>query len=164
MIDLCSIRHILKHNDWANRRLLDCAAPLDAEKLDRPIEMGVGSLRRTLLHIYNGEHVWLLRWRESEPKWPSEAERIAPDDLRTRFEAHVRERDEWLAVLPEARLTQVLVYRDSKGSLFRAALGDMLYQAVHHSAYHRAQAVNMLRQVDGEAPEIDYMMWLRLTA
>jgi hypothetical protein len=38
-------------------------------------------------------------------------------------------------------------YRDSKGSLFKATLNDMLIQNVMHSTHHRAQIVNAIRRV-----------------
>ncbi|TWT43838.1 DinB family protein [Phycisphaerae bacterium RAS1] len=162
MVDLTTVRTLLVHNDWANGELLRCAAPLPAAPLDRPIDMGVGSLRRTLLHIYNGEHVWLQRWRrQSETPWPSEDELVAMADLSSRFTRQYQERDAFLATLTPADVARAQVYRDSKGGLFTATLGDMLLQALHHSAHHRAQAVNMLRQVGAEAPELDYMVRVR---
>jgi len=161
MIDLATVRHILEHNDWANRRQIECAAGLTTEALDRPISMGVGSLRRTLLHIYNGEHVWLQRWKEQMPAWPSETDAVSLPQLSERFEVHYRDRDGWLATPDAARLERIQQYRDSRGGLYRATLGDMIFQGLHHSIHHRAQAVNMLRQVGGEVPEVDFMVWAR---
>lgn len=165
MTDLASLRHVLRHNDWANQELLRAACILDEALLDRPIDVGPGSLRRTLMHILNGEQVWLRRCRgESETPWPDESQKPALGALAEHFAKHVAERDRFLDGLDAARLSREQVYRDSKGSLFRATLGDELFQALHHSIHHRAQAVNIVRRLGGAAPELDYMMWLRQPA
>ena len=169
MLDLPTLIALFRYNDWADTRLLDAASPLDDAALDTRHQIGPGSLRRTLIHIHNGESVWLRRWIDgasgtpAEPRWPSEAEPIAIADLAARFHATWAERDAFLAGLTSADLSRVQGYRDSKGSLFEATLGDMILQAALHSVHHRAQAVNLLRRVAGvaAAPELDYMMWVR---
>ena len=40
--------------------------------------------------------------------------------------------------------------------------GDMILQGLVHSIHHRAQAVNMLRQLGLGPPEVDYMTSVRL--
>lgn len=161
-VELGTIREMLRYGDWANDRLLECAAPVSDEQLDRAFPMGRGNLRKTLIHIYTGEFVWLQRWKGVvEFKWPSESEKIGSNELGNRFEALRRERDAFLASLNGVDLSKEQNYRDSKGSLFRAGLGQMLLQGCLHSHHHRAQAVNMLRNLEAEAPELDYMMSVR---
>ncbi len=162
MIQLETVRDLLRYNDWANTELLRTAASLSDAALDRTFEMGVGSLRRTLIHVYNGEHVWLNRWQgRAETPWPGESEPIGVAALRDRFAAHVSARDAYLTTLRDSDLHTIVAYRDSRGSRFRAARGDMLFQAINHSIHHRAQAVNMVRNVGGGLVELDYMMWKR---
>lgn len=161
MIQLDTIRTILRYSDWANGRAIAAAEPLGDDALDRTFEMGVGSLRRTLIHILNGESVWLARWRQLEPAWPSESEQVSPTEVGRRLAAMYPERDAFLATLRDTDLARVQRYRDSRGSLFDATLGDMLFQACNHSIHHRAQAVNMLRHVGAGLVELDYMVWLR---
>lgn len=161
-LTIAGFRHLLRYNDWANDAVLAAAAPLADAALDRPIDMGVGGLRRTLVHIFNGEHVWLNRWQGiAETPWPDESERVAIPALRQRFERLVQDRDGYLETLSDAALAEDVAYRDSKGSRFRAARRDMLIQAFVHSTHHRAQAANMLRQVGAGLVELDYMMSLR---
>ncbi|MBX3359353.1 MAG: DinB family protein [Phycisphaeraceae bacterium] len=158
---------LFRYSDWADTRVLECSQGVVDEGLDRVIGMGPGSLRRTLLHIHAGEATWLRRWMDgreggvAEPKWPAESERVGIGALRERFTATWASRDGFLGSLAEGDLGRVQAYRDSKGGVFRATLSDMVLQACLHSHHHRAQAVNMLRQVGGEAPEVDYMMWVR---
>lgn len=162
--DLGTVRTLLEYTDWSNDRLLAAAGALDDERLDRGMDIGPGSLRRTLLHILSGESVWLRRWRgEAETAWPNEGEKAAVAEIRSRLGANRRERDAFLDTLATDRadLGRVQPYRDSKGSLYRATLGDMLIQGVMHSKHHQAQAVNMLRRLGGDWPELDYMYRVR---
>ena len=53
-------------------------------------------------------------------------------------------------------------YLDSVAGYFNATLADMILQVLLHSIHHRAQAVNMLRQLGLGPPEVDYMTSVRL--
>lgn len=162
MADLSTFRTLFEYVRWSNERLLECAAPLSDEELDRDLQIGPGTLRRILIHTYNGEYVWLRRWRgEQETKWPSESVQTPVAELLTAFRGIERERTEYLATLGPTSSAKVQSYRDSKGSLFSATLGDMLLQGVMHSKHHQAQACNALRRLGAKWPELDYMMRIR---
>lgn len=162
MPDLESLRAILRYSDAANQKVLSAAQRLADEQLDRRFEMGMGTLRRTLVHIYNGEHVWLQRWqRKVETRWPAEDERVGVAELRQRFAQTWEQRDRYLGTLTDADLSRRQIYRDSRGSLFQASLRDMILQACIHSIHHRAQAVNMLRHLGAGLVELDYMYSVR---
>lgn len=157
-----TLRELFTYSDWANTTLLRAAAEVDDGALDRPFEMGMGTLRRTLLHIHCGEDVWLQRWGgRRETPWPDETERVGLDGLRERFAATWRARGDALAGLRDADLDAELVYRDSRGSLYRARRGQMLLQSIVHSQLHRAQALNMLRHVGAALPKpgLDYVFF-----
>lgn len=165
MIDLGTIRVLLEYTDWSNRQILRCATPLNDAQLDRDMEIGPGTLRRTLIHIHNGESVWLKRWQGNiEARWPGESEKITVPDLAERFERTRLERDRYLIELAAPDINREQVYRDSKGAQFRAVLGDMLVQGVMHTKHHQAQAVNILRRLGAEWPELDYMYRVRRPA
>lgn len=149
-----ALLEIFRYSEWANARILAAAAQCRDAQLDQPIDMGVGPLRATLLHIYNGEFVWLNRWQgRAETRWPSEEERISPAALRERFAALYQDRAACFAALREADLGETVRYRDSRGELFDASRADMLLQAAVHSQHHRAQALNMLRQAGAALPK-----------
>lgn len=162
MTELDLIRRMFEYTDWSNTKLIEASLPLGDEELDRAMEIGPGTLRRTLLHIYNGESVWLKRFRqEPSAPWPSESEPVAVRDLAIRLAATAHAREQFLRSLTPAELDRLLTYRDSKGSLFKVTLRDMLMQGILHSKHHQAQAVNILRRVGAAWPELDYMYRLR---
>ena len=86
---------------------------------------------------------------------------MTPGRIRNEFDSTWKERDAFLATLSNEDLTRNQSYRDSKGGLFSASLGDMILQGCIHSIHHRAQAVNMIRRVGGAGLEMDYMTWIR---
>ncbi len=160
-----SLTNFLRYNDWANDHLLHAAAEMTDAQLDAPFDIGPGSLRLTLMHIWAGEDTWLKRWRGiAETPWPDQAEKISMSDLARRFEKTRQERESFIAGLSDAALAAEITYRDSKGSLFRAKLSDMLIQGATHSIHHRAQAANLVRRVSGALVDLDYMYWARKSA
>lgn len=165
MNDLDRFRAFLRYSEWANAQLLHASAGLSGEKLDQPFDMGRGSLRKTLLHLWAGESVWLARWNgQSDTPWPDEERKADVPNIDEQFRQVYSERTALLATLKDADVDRVVTYRDSKGSLFKATLGDMIMQGIVHSIHHRAQAVNMLRRLGADAPEVDYMYWVRKPA
>jgi uncharacterized damage-inducible protein DinB len=160
-----SLRDILRYNDWANDRLLHAAVEFSDTQLDQPFDVGLGSLRRILTHLYTGEHVWLQRWQgKQETPWPDEKEKVSIADLSKRFAQVRSEREAFISKLSDAALANEVTYRDSKGSLFKATLSDMLNQGIFHSAHHRAQLANLIRRTNGTIVDLDYMYWARKPA
>ena len=165
MIDLPTVRTMLEYTDWSNGRLLESAAGLSDEQLDRDMEIGPGSLRKIMLHIYNGEMIWLRRWQgHVDNAWPSETEKVSLHELKRRLQANAAERERWMGTLAASDTGRTQTYRDSKGSLFNATLGDMLLQGVMHTKHHQAQAVNALKRLGAQWPELDYMYHVRRPA
>jgi uncharacterized damage-inducible protein DinB len=170
MHDLVSIQSLCRYSDSANRQVLAAAAALDgphaantdpapASLLDQPLDIGVGSLRKILQHILNGELTWLKRMQgEIECKWPGEKHPLPLLEVRERLEEVFQAREEFLRQLDPGKLDRMQDYRDSRGSLYRATLRDMLLQGIVHSIHHRAQVVNAIRRLGGSPPEVDYMV------
>ena len=164
MIRLETIREFCTHGDWANDRLVSAAEGLSDEQLDRPIEMGRGDLRKTLLHIYAGEYVWLQRWiGNADQPWVAEGEPLPVAEIARLFKGMRADRDASLASLTDRDLNRTLGYLDTLEGRFTAPLGDMLLQGCSHSMHHRAQAANMLRRVGVKPPGLDYLLLRLLT-
>lgn len=163
MFHLPTLRRMFEYSDWANGVVLAAAGQLSDEQLDRPIDIGPapGSLRRILLHTYNGEFVWLQRWQGELPGWPTESAKPSIAELTASFAKVAMEREAFFATLDLTRLEQPAAYRDSRGSMFQALLGDMIVQGLTHSTHHRAQSANAIRRLGGSPPELDYMNHLR---
>lgn len=156
------MQSMFAYSDWANGVVLSACGPLSDAQLDEAVNIGPGTLRRILIHTYNGEFVWLARWKgQVETAWPSDKVATPVGALATAFEVLRADRERWLEEVAAGALEREQTYRDSRGSLFRAKLGDMLLQGLVHSIHHRAQAVNAIKRVGGPVLEVDYMMHLR---
>lgn len=153
------------YSDWANGKILSAAERLSDAQLDQPFEIGRGSFRRTLIHTLAGEYVWFRRLSGAwETRWLDEDEPASIATVRARFEQTRRERDAFLPSLADADLPRVQTYRDSAGPVYHATLSEMLLQMLMHSTHHRAQLVNMLRQLGAGPVELDLMYWRRRPA
>ena len=65
-------RALFAHSDWARDKLMGLAKDLDNEALDRAFEMGLGSLRATLYHLWAVERVCSTGgWKSPPRRWPS---------------------------------------------------------------------------------------------
>ena len=164
-MDLASFRALLPYNDWANDQLLTAGEALSDEQLDHPLPISMGTFRKLILHVHIGELVWLRRWQgETDQAWLDQSEPIRPAGLVPRFAELRTTRDAWLNGLSDAQVRAEQKYLDSKGGYYVAPLGEMFLQGFVHSTHHRAQLVNMLRQLDGAPPELDYMYHVRRPA
>lgn len=159
---MASIRELMEHGRVANMLVTTAMAALSDEQMDRPLDLGMGSLRRICQHLVAGEVTWLARIRgEVEAKWPARPISELRDMMGKELEATGDEMRRFVEALRPEQLDRVQRYRDSKGALFEATLHQMLLQVVLHSAHHRAQMVNAIRRVGGKAPEVDYMSAVR---
>lgn len=161
-----TLARLFSYSDWANATVAESASVLSDAQLDVPLDIGPqpGSLRRILRHIVVAETVWLNRWQgKVETPWMNETGvRMTVGEVAASFERLSVDREMFFDELDERRLVEIKNYRDSKGTLFMATLRDMLLQGIVHSAHHRAQAVNAIRRVGGQAPEIDLMHHVRI--
>ncbi len=156
----CTLRELLIHNDWARERLLALAAPLADEPLDRKHEMGLGSIRATLHHMWGAEQIWLDRWQEKpSPRFDEMAPGLPVAALADRFRQTAGERDAFLDRAGDAGFCRRIAYRNIRGEPFIAPLGDMVLHVANHGVHHRAQAINMLRHSGVEIPRpgVDYI-------
>lgn len=154
-----------RYSDQALAEILTAADPLDDAALDQRFDIGLRTLRRTLIHIIGGESVWLARIAgAADTPWPDQRAPLSVDQLRTQARANAQQRDTRLAALVPDHLATRQTYRDSTGARFTATLAEMWSQFFIHSIHHRAQAVNILRQLGHPAADMDYMIHVRQPA
>ncbi|MGH7176756.1 MAG: DinB family protein, partial [Tepidisphaeraceae bacterium] len=156
MAEVSTFRDLFRHDDWARDRLFDAAASLSDGQLDREFPLGMGSLRKTMIHIHEAMYWWtgICVGNEDLPEPPQDE---PLPSLRTRWLDTARDRD---AVLTESQKRGALgttKYTDRRASARTCAVGDILLHVYNHGVYHRAQAVNMLRHLGVKPPKLDYI-------
>jgi uncharacterized damage-inducible protein DinB len=157
MIGRDTLCECFRFNDWAWDRLLAAVAPLSDAQLDQPFEMGEGSLRATLRHLYGTERNWLARWRGTDQRqFPHARDLAAPEAFDRAHRALAPERNADVAALD---LHRPCTYTNPQGRTYTFALQDVLLHVCNHGVHHRAQAVNMLRHLGQPVPKpgLDYI-------
>jgi len=161
-LDLATLRAYFRYGDWAQRRVLAVAVELSDEALNRPFEIGPGTVRRALLHIRDGEQWWYENWTRPIPgeiaKLP---ETTAVRELARLFDATALARNAYLDRLRDEDLLRVVGANVAPDVRLKFRLGETLLQLCVHGTHHRAQVLNMLRQLGADVPPLDYVTMLR---
>jgi uncharacterized damage-inducible protein DinB len=150
---------LLAHDRWATRAIIDRCRALSDEQFHHAFEMGVGSLHGTLAHMLGALEGWghLLAGREPgerlETKGPFSCDRLAEllEELSDDFAAHA----------PPAMDPAEVVSGERGGKTWSFTRGAVLTHVTTHGMHHRAQCVNMLRQLGDEGPwKVSVIEWV----
>jgi uncharacterized damage-inducible protein DinB len=159
------IKDYYAYTDWARNRVMDVAQQLDDAQLDRPFEMGIGSIRKNFAHTHDAERWWLTNWlaipSTSGAPFPKTDDTMPLRDLRALFDDTAKQRSDFLARTRDDDLTRDVEGTASPGRTFKFPLGVTMVQLNKHGTHHRAQTINMLRQCGQTTPPTDYVLWAR---
>jgi uncharacterized damage-inducible protein DinB len=152
-------------NDWLNE-LYPHQAWADAEHWRvlgaSPAARADMAIRRRLHHIHFVQHAFL--WTVGDQAQPFKMTK--PDDFASfdsllvyarEFHEHV---PALLAGLTPARLAEKVTIVWFKDPPLSITIAEALTQAAMHSHYHRGQNATRLRELGGEPPTTDYIVWL----
>jgi uncharacterized damage-inducible protein DinB len=134
---------MLTHNHWATKLIIEACAKLTTEQFHQRFEMGPGSLHDTVTHILGAMRVWsdVLAKRERRPR--PEGTTRTPAELLAMLEETVVDFAAHVNGLP---LDEVLE-APRAGKIYTFTRGTVVTHAMTHGVHHRAQALNMLRQL-----------------
>lgn len=153
----------LHHNTWATRIVLDACAKVSDEQFHRRFVMGCGSLHDTLVHIIGAMARWADRISERTLRPSPEAAGTSRtiDELRAMLDSAASELEEVANSIYSAnRGGEMLEFPNPGGEPFRFRRATALAHVTTHGMHHRAQMLNMLRQIGVEPlPEIDVIDW-----
>ncbi len=149
------------YRDWSMAKLFAMCEGLSDDSLDATKEMGFGSLRSTLFHMFVAEQVWMDRLT-SRPwiPFPTNPNGISVEKIKAGFESIGNERRELIVMEADSRWQRVVEYRDSRGNAYQNELGDLLIHVVNHRVYHQSQALRFLKAYDRKlAGGLDYVFY-----
>jgi uncharacterized damage-inducible protein DinB len=152
------------YNAWANKRIIDTLLTMDPEAIEKEVVSSFSSLKKTVLHIWGAEFIWLQRLQLAEhPIW-----------IPAIFTGSVTEAcSEWQNVsislqefiskqFDDKSFEHTLQYYSLKKQSFKNPVYAVLLHVFNHSTYHRGQLVTMLRQVGAsKIPEMDFISFVR---
>lgn len=154
-----------QYNQWANKLIIDALLKLDEGAVDKDINSSFPSVRRTVMHTYGAESIWLQRLQLAEhPLWHG-------DDMAVMFEDACQNWQDCSGELlnfvgqqyDERGMQHVIHYYDMKGTSHKTPVFQVLQHVFNHSTYHRGQLVTMLRQLGvTDVPGTDFIGFARL--
>ena len=148
------------YSDWATNTLLNLACTLDDKALDRDFAMGVGSVRKTILHMFDAEQWWDRNWHAGPGPFPRSPDTTPIAEVMERWATLAAVRNAMIAAMsPEEAQRVVTASAGAPPTHFRVM--ESMIQLCVHGAHHRAQLMNMLRHSGAAPPNIDYVLWLR---
>lgn len=135
------------YNLWANRRIIS-VMPNDEALFDAEAASSFTSLRKTLLHIWDAQLIWLYRLQDKQiAKVPSEIFEGSVTELCNALLAQSEEfylfLDAQLPTYPEKSIH----YSTLKGDPFVSSAQDVVSHCMNHSTFHRGQLITQLHQL-----------------
>lgn len=156
------IERYFTYHDWGNDQVLAAVEDADDSELDRPFDIGPGSLRRTLMHVLDAEQFWLSYWNGESEKPPKNSG-LSVQQLCQGF-TKVREARNQIVATVNQESSQRVITATPGGIPLKVHLVESFIQICTHGAHHRAQLVNMLRHSKRKVPSADLIDWWRATA
>lgn len=159
------LRRYFAYSDWAMHRILQVVMLLSEADIDQRFEIGLGSIRATILHICDAEKWWQSAW-EGEPAPRFEAlPKITPLPVAAEMLVNVeQQRDMWLKHTEATRLETPIEVIANPDLPLRFRVGESLLQLCGHATHHRAQLAAMIRAVGAEPPVLSYITWREAVA
>jgi uncharacterized damage-inducible protein DinB len=147
------LNDLVRHNTWANRRLLTFLLDQPASMLGLHIQPGGhGTILETLRHIINSEASYLRRlgkgWGQVPWDLASEA------TLEILQERHELVAGQWERLLASEFDQDALAEARGDGKIFQVTHGVVFTQAMHHGSEHRAQICDVLGYHGVEPPDV----------
>lgn len=144
------------YSEWATKKVLDSAGTLDDELLDRPFDMGQGSIRKILLHMFDAERWWNGNWTTGPGPFPHSPTTMGIAELSDSWRQVAKQRVKYLTQVDDEAAHSLLELSFGGPSL-RLQIVDTVLQVAMHGTHHRAQLVNLFRQVGSPIGNIDLL-------
>lgn len=162
-LDPDTLREYLRYSDWATRRVIRAAVPLDGAELDRTFPIGLHTLRRTLTHLRDAEEWWVDNWtRRGDGSFAKLPDTTGLEELSRLLDASIAARDRYLDGCDAEALLSPVTVEPVPGAPLAFRVAESVMQLPTHGTHHRAQALAMLRRLGVPAPDVSYVAYARL--
>lgn len=155
------------YNEWANHRLYGAVGRLTAEQYRADRGAFFKSVHGTINHLLATDRIWMKRLT-GEGEAPDRLNAIlfdAFDELRAAREAEDRRIINYIDRLDDTNIEETIKYRRiSSPEPVEQQLGPALAHWFNHQTHHRGQVHTLLTGLVGEAPELDLLVFQRLSA
>ncbi len=152
-----------EYNTWANAQFVKLIKDLKKADLDKEQVSSFSSIRKTVYHIWDAQHIWMMRLYGETPlggvskNWKGSDE----DGIEFLHKSSIP-LAQFVHDLSERDIKVSITYTNLEGKEFTNALSDVLMHIFNHSTFHRGQLVTMLRNVGvKDIPSTDYITYCR---
>ena len=155
------VRIHFDYTAWATARLLNAAAQLTPEELNRDFGTADKSVLGTLVHTFAADRIWLARVQGTTLEAfvsPADHDLAA---LQREWPALYDRWKRWAASLTDVSLNEPHTYKDMKGNLHRTPLWQICLHVVNHASHHRGQVSGFLRALGKTPPPLDLIYYYR---
>ena len=152
---------LLAHDRWATHQLLKACETLSPEQFHRRFEMGRGSLHDSIAHMIAAMRAWtdVLALRPPRPRVDSDGIQRTVSELTALLDESADE----LSRLALGHPVDEIVSRERDGKTYTFTRGGVAAHATTHDMHHRAQCLNMLRQLGAvPLPPSSVLDWMLL--
>lgn len=153
-----------RYNEWANSRIINTIRSLSLEKHDQEIISSFPTIRKTAIHIWSSEYMWLQRLNLVErPEWVQKSFNGSLEEALEQWQKASADLTTFVSKqYNDKAFTHVVQYYSLKKESFKNEVGNILMHVINHATYHRGQLVTMLRQVGVEKiPPTDFIVFTR---
>lgn len=153
----------LQYHVWATGRLEETLRPIHDSIFDAEVKSSFTSIRRTIMHIWDAEAIWLKRMQGvSLSDWPSKnfvgSNQQLVDEVVQSAHAFVT----FIQQQGPSYTQQTIRYVNLKGDSFEDQVDGLIYHMINHGSYHRGQITTLLRELGiTEIKSMDIIHFLR---
>lgn len=155
----------VRYQGWANEVLFGVLDRLTETERRADLGLFFHDMHRTVDHLLVVNRLWRARLRGeaprvdfktvSQPEW---------EGLKTAFREEIAETGAWVAAQPDGGFEDVARFTSSDGKMREMPVVDVLTHMMYHLVHHRGQVSAAVTRLGGDAPEMDYLYYLRARA
>lgn len=149
-----------QYDAWAMQQIFSAVDGMSDAQLDTNFDIGMGTLRKNLQHIIDAQRWWLGNWKIANAPFPRGEDPRSIEQMQLQFQDVEQQRTAFIGQLDAAGADRIVhVSAGGPETCFRVT--ESLLQLCGHGTHHRAQLLNITRQLGGTPPGIDFITWLR---
>jgi uncharacterized damage-inducible protein DinB len=150
------------YNTWANKRLIETAATLTDEQVNKEIVSSFPSVYKTVLHMMEVENVWWQRLQLVEQPTPPGWFTGNFTELSKKLIELSQQWESWVQNANDANINHVFAWYNFKKEYFKEPVYKMLLHLFNHQTLHRGQLITMFRQLGlDKIPPTDFILFGR---
>ena len=153
------IQLLLRYNDWANDKVLNCAEQVTSQQLSAANDFGWGSLRGALVHLMEAEYAWRVLLKDGD-----HIEWLQPEDfpdvaaIRQRWITERAEFWRYIDGLSDEDLSSAISYQGDE--IRHRVLWHCLAHVVNHGTQHRAECAALMTGFGCSPGNLDFTEFL----